>query len=54
MRKLVRALAPDGYLLLGPQDATLDFGLPLALLPHVRGIFAKSGATDRAVVRKLA
>lgn len=54
MRKLVRALAPDGYLLLGPQDATLDFGLPLAALPHVRGIFAKSGAADRAVVRKLA
>ena len=54
MRKLVRALAPDGYLLLGPQDATLDFGLPLTALPHVRGIFAKSGAADRAVVRKLA
>jgi len=54
MRKLARALAPDGYLLLGPQDAALDFGLPLALLPHVRGIFAKSGSADRAVVRNLA
>lgn len=54
MRKLVRALAPDGYLLLGPQDATLDFGLPMAPLPNERGIFAKSGVPDRALGRRLA
>lgn len=54
MRKLVRALAPDGYLLLGPQDATLDFALPLAPLPNERGIFAKTGASERALGRRLA
>jgi chemotaxis protein methyltransferase CheR len=54
MRRLVRALASDGYLLLGPQDATLDFGLPLTPLPHERGIFAKAGAPDRTLGRKLA
>lgn len=47
MRKLVHALAPDGYLLLGPQDAAVDFGLPLTPLPHERGVFAKSGTPDR-------
>jgi chemotaxis protein methyltransferase CheR len=54
MRKLVGALAPDGYLLLGPQDATLDFGLPLSPLAHQRSIFGKSGAPDRGSARKLA
>lgn len=54
MRKLVRALASDGYLLLGPQDATFDFGLSLTPLPHERGIFSRSGTSDRALTRKLA
>jgi chemotaxis protein methyltransferase CheR len=54
MRKLVGALAPDGYLLLGPQDATFDFGLPLSPLAHQRGIFGKSGAADRGLASKLA
>ena len=47
MQKLVQALAPDGYLLLGPQDTAIDFSLPLAPLPHERGIFAKSKASAR-------
>jgi len=54
MRKLVGALAPDGYLLLGPQDATFDFGLSLSPLAHQRGVFGKSAAPDRALARKLA
>ncbi|HEX3432042.1 MAG TPA: protein-glutamate O-methyltransferase CheR [Rhizomicrobium sp.] len=54
LRKLAHALAPDGYLFLGPQDAAIDFGLPLTALPQARGIFAKSGAADRALVRKRA
>jgi chemotaxis protein methyltransferase CheR len=54
MRKLVHALAPDGYLLLGPQDAAVDFGLPLTPLPHERGVFAKSGTPDRVLSSKRA
>ena len=54
MRKLVRALAPDGYLLVGPQDAPFDFGLPLTPLPHERGIYARSALPDRGLARKLA
>ena len=50
--KMVKALAPDGYLLLGAQDAVADFSLPLAVLPQERGIFAKTKA--RAVARALA
>ena len=53
MRKLVRVLAADGYLFLGPQDGNIDFGLPLTPLPQQRGIFAKSGTADRALARKL-
>ena len=54
MRKLAHALAPHGYLVLGPQDATLDFGLPLVPLPEQRGIFARSGLPDRAFAHKFA
>jgi len=54
MRKLVHALASDGFLLLGSQDVAFDPGLPLVPLLHQRGIFAGSGASDRARARKLA
>jgi chemotaxis protein methyltransferase CheR len=54
MPKLVEALAPDGYLILGPQDTSVDFSLPLAPMPHQRGIFTKSGAAARPVLRAIA
>jgi chemotaxis protein methyltransferase CheR len=54
LRKLVQTLAPDGWLFLGPQDANIDFGLPLMPLTGARGIFAKSGAPDRSSIRKRA
>jgi chemotaxis protein methyltransferase CheR len=54
MQKIVHALAPDAYLFLGPQDAAIDFSLPLNQLPHERGIFTKSGAPERTLARKLA
>lgn len=53
LRKLVHALVRDGYLLLGPQDASVDFSLPLIQLPEGRGIFAKSGAPPRPAIRAL-
>jgi chemotaxis protein methyltransferase CheR len=53
MRKLVHALTCDGYLLIGPQDMSADFSLPLRSLPECRGIFAKSGASPRPALRAL-
>jgi chemotaxis protein methyltransferase CheR len=53
MRKLVHSLACDGYLLLGPQDATIDFSLSLTQLPEGRGIYTKSGTSPKTALRAL-
>jgi chemotaxis protein methyltransferase CheR len=53
MRKLVHALAGDGYILLGPQDPRADFSLPVIQLPDARGIFTKSGVSPRPALRAL-